>query len=80
MSAQGPGRVEPTERITLDDIRHRAEEVKDLAVTESKEAAARVASLDATKVAMVAVGVAVLVVGLAYMAGSRSAARRASAL
>lgn len=63
---------EPAEKITLEDIRHRTEEVKDLAVSQTKDAAARVMAMDATRKALIVAGVAVAVVGLAYLMGSRA--------
>jgi len=67
--------IEPVERITLDDLKHRADTIKDLAVGEVKDGVARVAALDATKKALIVVGVTVAVVSIAFYMGSRSGAR-----
>jgi len=60
------------EHISLDDLKHRAEAVKDLAVSEAKDAASRVAEMDATKKALIVIGVAVAVVSVAYFLGTRA--------
>jgi len=62
-------------KITLDDIKHRAEAVKDLAVSDAKSAVAVVTEADATKKLMIAVGVVVIVASFAYFLGSRAARR-----
>ncbi|MDZ4168351.1 MAG: hypothetical protein U1E26_01670 [Coriobacteriia bacterium] len=66
----------PAERLTLGDLKHRAETIKDLAVSDAKDAVDRVLSADATKQVLIVAGVAVLVIGVAFMLGSRSGARR----
>lgn len=66
----------PAERVTLDDLKHRAESIKDLAVSDAKDAVDRVLSADATKKVLIVAGVAVVVIGVAFMLGSRSGARR----
>lgn len=61
----------PVRRITIEDVRAKAEHVQDLAQAEVK----RVTEADRTKMLIyAAVGVAVLV-GVAYYAGSRAARR-----
>ncbi len=63
----------PVERVTLDDIRHKAEAVKHQAVEEAKGAAeAVVHSRDGQTLAIVA-GIVVVAVSLAFFLGSRSA-------
>ncbi len=64
--------AEEKEHISLDDLKHRAEAVKDLAVSEAKEAASRVAEMDATRKALIVIGVAVAVVSVAYFLGTRA--------
>jgi hypothetical protein len=71
MSAREAAPV-PEERITLDDIKHRTEEIKDLAVSQTKDAAARVMAMDATRKALIVAGVAVAVISLAFLMGTRS--------
>lgn len=63
---------EAAEKITLEDIRHRTEEVKDLAVSQTKDAAARVMAMDATRKALIVAGVAVAVISLAFLMGTRA--------
>lgn len=58
-------------RVSLDDIKHRAQSVSDLAVGETKAAVGRVMAQDTTKLVLVAVGVVVVAASLAYFAGSR---------
>jgi hypothetical protein len=69
MSAPNPA---PAETITREDSRHRTEEVKDLAVSQTKDAAARVKAMDATRKALIVAGVAVAVISLAYLMGTRA--------
>lgn len=72
-SSKGP---EATERISLDDLKHRAEAVKDLAASEVKDTVSRVTSLDATRKMMIVAGVAVAVISVAFYLGARAGARR----
>lgn len=65
----------PVERITLDDIKHRAETVKDLAVSDVKAAVGRVVSEDATRTLLIVAGVVVAAASIAYVLGSRRGAR-----
>lgn len=65
----------PAEPITLDEVKQRANAVKDLAVSESKRLAAEVTEADVTKVALVVVGAVVVVASLAYFLGSRAGRR-----
>lgn len=74
-SKSGPA-PESAEKITLEDIRHRTEEVKDLAVSQTKDAAARVVAMDATRKALIVAGVAVAVISLAYFMGTRAGRSR----
>jgi hypothetical protein len=74
MSPSGPTPV-AQERISLDDLKHRAEEIRDLAVTETKSAVTRVAQMDATKKAMIVAGVAVAVISIAFLMGARAGSR-----
>lgn len=59
------------DRITLDDIKHRAQHVKEIAVTETKDAVGRVMGLDTSKQLLIAAGVVIAVVSLAYFLGAR---------
>jgi len=70
--------VAPEERVTLDQLKARVERISDLAVAESKRVANEVREENLTKVVLVAAGVVVVALSLAYFLGSR-AARRATA-
>ena len=56
-------------RLTVDDVRHHAEEVRDLAVSEVK----KVTQADAAKVVVIGAIALMAVVSLAYYLGSRNA-------
>lgn len=68
-------RVEPAERITIDDIKHRVETVTDLAVSDAKELAGRVVTQDPGRTVLIVAGTVVLVVSLAYFLGARRGRR-----
>lgn len=61
-----------TERVTLEQIKHRAEEIKDLAAVEAKDAAARVMGEESVKTLVLVVGVVVVAASVAYYLGARS--------
>jgi hypothetical protein len=63
---------EPAERITLDDLKHRAEVVKDLAVTDTKSAVAAVLDTNETKTLLIVAGVVIAVASIAFFLGTRS--------
>jgi hypothetical protein len=67
--------VAPEERVTLEQLKHRAEEISDLAVSESKRVAGVVYDQNVTRAVIVAVGVVVVAASLAYFMGSRACAR-----
>jgi len=62
----------PAEKITLDDVKHRAEAVKDLAVTDTKAALHKVVADDAVKTLLLVAGTVVVVASLAFMLGASS--------
>ena len=67
-----PDAISTPEPLTLDDIRHRAEQVRDLAITETKRTVNTVTSQPATRIAIVGlVGLAVAL-SVAYYLGKRS--------
>ncbi|PKQ16868.1 MAG: hypothetical protein CVT67_03655 [Actinobacteria bacterium HGW-Actinobacteria-7] len=72
MSAKHDTTTPPAERITLDQIRHRAEEIQDRAVADAKSAVAAVVDTDATRTLLVVAGVVVIAASLAYYLGSRA--------
>ena len=75
-----PLHIAPEERVTLEQLKHRAEAVADLAVTESKRVTQEVYEQNVTKAAMVAVGVVLVAASIAYFLGSRACRRAASGL
>lgn len=68
----------PAPRVTLDDLKHQAEALRDQAVTEAKDTAKTVMGPERKKALMVAAGVALVVVSIAYFAGTRSGRATAS--
>jgi len=74
-----PLEIAPEERVTLEQLKHRAEAVTNLAVGESKRVTTDILETQAAKIAMIAVGTIVVVASLAYFLGQRAARRSASA-
>jgi hypothetical protein len=72
MSAAKTPEQPVVEPITLEQIKHRAEGIKDLAVVETKDAVGRVLHEDATKTLLVVAGIVVVAASLAYFLGSRA--------
>jgi hypothetical protein len=70
--------VAPEERVTLEQLKHRAETITDLATSETKRVASEVAEQNLTKAAIVVVGVVLVTVSVAYFLGTRAGRRRAS--
>jgi hypothetical protein len=64
--------TQPDERITLDDIKHRAEAVKDLAVSDAKASVAAVIDTDATRTLLIVAGVVLVAASLAFYLGSQT--------
>lgn len=58
------------ERITLDDIKHRAEAVKDLAVVDARDAIGKVVSDDSVKTLLYMAGAVVVVASVAFFLGA----------
>lgn len=69
-AAKDTAPVEP--RITLEDVKHRAETVRDLAVTEAKQTTQRVMDETAGRTLLIVAGVVVIAASLAFYLGSRS--------
>jgi hypothetical protein len=59
-------------RITLDDVKHRAAAIKDLAVSDAKDAVAKVTEADLTKKVLIVAGVVIFAASFAYYLGSRA--------
>ena len=75
MSAQSE--IAPVaERITIDDVKQRAEAVRDLAVSEAKETVRVVAHDQLTKTILVGVVAVAALASFAYFLGSRRAPRQ----
>jgi len=62
----------PAERITLDDLKHRAEQVKDLAVSDAKDAVATAFDTSEVRTLLIAAGVIVAVASVAFFLGTRA--------
>lgn len=67
--------TDQTRPITIEDVKHRAEAVKDLVVSDTKQVVASVVEAPESKKLLVAVGAVVLVAGLAYYLGTRASRR-----
>jgi hypothetical protein len=65
--------VPPEERVTVDQIKQRVEQIQDLALTQSKQVVRDVYEKDVTRAALVALGVVVVAASLAYYLGTRVA-------
>ena len=72
-SPSKPLAVAPERRVTLEQLKHRAESVSNLAVSESKRVTSEIVGQDITRIAMIAVGTIVVVASLAYLLGRRAA-------
>jgi hypothetical protein len=60
------------ERITIDDIRHRAENVKSKAITEAKETVDEVIGENGARTLVIVAGLVLIAASLAYFLGTRS--------
>ena len=68
-----PLALAPEERVTLEQLKQRAEAVSNLAVSESKRVTGEIMEQDFTRIALIAVGTVVVVASLAYFFGKRAA-------
>lgn len=66
--------IEP--RITIEDVKRRAETVRDLAVAEVKETADKVVDESAGRTLLIMAGVVVLAASVAFYLGTRSVISR----
>jgi hypothetical protein len=64
--------VPPEERVTLDELKQRAGQIQDLAVTQSKEVVHTVYEQNVTRAVLVAVGVVVVAASIAYYFGTQA--------
>lgn len=67
------GTLEP--RVTLEDVKHRAETVRDLAVSEVKDVAGKVVDDSAGRTLLIVAGVVIVAASLAFYLGTRSGGR-----
>jgi len=67
--------IPPDERVTLDELKSRAEKIQNLAVTQSKQVVSEVYEQNVTRALLVAVGVVVVAASIAYFYG-RQASRK----
>ncbi len=68
----------PREPVTLDEVKIKAERVRDLASTQAKQTVKDVAAQPMVRSAAIAAGVVAAAVSLAFFFGTRSGQRRAS--
>ncbi len=64
--------TQSAERITLDQIKHRAEAVKELAVSDAKSTVSAVLDTDATRTLFMVAGIVVVAASLAFYLGART--------
>ena len=69
MSATPVG-PEPVAKITVDDLKHRAEAVKDIAIVQTKEGVSAVVEDNATRTLLIMAGVVIVAASLAFYLGS----------
>ena len=67
--------IPPEERVSLDDLKHRAETIQNLAVVQAKDVVHEVYEQNVTRALLVAAGVVVVAAGIAYFMGRRAAMR-----
>lgn len=67
--------IPPAERVSLDELKQRAEQVQDLALVRSKQVVRDIYEQDVTRAALVALGVVVVAASLAYYLGMRASRR-----
>ncbi len=65
-----PAGPEPVAKITVEDLKHRAEAVKDIAVVQTKQGVAAVVEDNATRTLLIMAGVVVLAASFAFYLGS----------
>ena len=64
--------IPPDERVTLDELKSRAEKIQNLAVTQSKQVVSEVYEQNVTRALLVAVGVVVVAASIAYYFGKQA--------
>lgn len=64
--------IPPEERVSLDELKQRVGQIQDMALARSKQVVREVYEQDATRIALVAVGVVVVAASMAYLFGTRA--------
>jgi hypothetical protein len=81
MSADAPKNqplyIPPEERVSLEELKARVNQIQDLALRRTKETVHKVYEQDTTKVALLVLGVVAIAASVAYFAGA-AACRRGS--
>ena len=67
--------IPPEERVSVDELKQRAEQIQDLALTQTKQVVHEVYEQNVTRAALVALGVVVVAASVAYYLGTRAARR-----
>lgn len=70
-----PLEIAPEDRVTLEQLKHRAESLQNLAVSETKRVTNEVIEQDLARKALIVVGAVVVVASLAFYFGRRAAQR-----
>jgi hypothetical protein len=70
-----PSRTMSAEGVTVDDLKRRAERVRDAVVTGTQATYKETLSTQGARILVIGAGVVVLAIGLAYFAGSARARR-----
>jgi hypothetical protein len=65
--------IPPEERVTVDELKQRVEQIQDLALTQTKQVVQDVYEQNVTRAALVALGVIVVAASVAYYLGTRAA-------
>ena len=67
--------IPPEERVTVDELKQRVEQVQDLALQRTKQVVGEVYEQNVTRAALVALGVVVVAASVAYYLGTRASRR-----
>lgn len=67
--------IPPDERVSLDDLKQRVEQIEDMAVVQGKQLVQDIYEQNVTRAALVALGVVVVAASIAYYLGMRASRR-----
>jgi len=67
--------VPPEERVTVDELSQRVEQIQDMALAQTKQVVHDVYEQNVTRAALIALGVVVVAASVAYYLGTRAARR-----